>query len=49
MRVDWDKVRTDRIVQIDIDIKKAIFNKNYTKKRLLEQEKANLLQKIKKK
>lgn len=49
MRIDWDKVREDRLAEIDIQIKKCVFSKNWSKKAILEKEKVVLIDKINKK
>lgn len=49
MRIDWDKVREDRLAEIDEQIKKCVFNRNWSKKAILEKEKVDLVAKINKK
>lgn len=46
MRIDFKEVYKDRIIQIDKDIRKAVYEKKWTEKAKLEAEKSKLLEKI---
>ena len=48
MKIDFNQVREERIEQIKKDIRKAVLNKDWSRKRMLDFEKKELEERLKK-